>query len=496
MSKSISLLDFKTDISTIKRGALSSIVIQLVFKLKGLITMPIMTYYLLPREMGIFNLVMVASWLLTPIFCLNLIDGPVIYFVQEKNRNRIRDMYNVMVNSVMLLFPVFAGLIWILLRRWGGEYNRYLHLIFPVIFAILLFKVFSIALTTFLKTDLLVKYTFYKDLISVVLTIGLVMLGFSYYGMLIPVIITYIGAGLFIYHLIKGELPYRFYFKKDIFLRFLKMSLPLLPVFIFSWVVQSSDSYFLVFFKGEAAVGKYSVIYGLSNVILIFSYALYLFWNPVSAKLWVEDKEKYRKAFVKIFGGACVFLLLAVVLFELNSKLIISILARRPEYRDAYGIMGIIALAFALQVLLTLLTGPLYSNKNPNMIFISYLSGGILNGALNYFLIPKHGIWGAAVATVISYLVIVLVMGFLNYRVAKFPFLDKRLIAVFSGFVVLWGLMGWMREHMRVYELLIVDLLLITVVAGIVYGFLLHRDERMYLSSAIRNFKFNKMFKS
>ena len=39
--------------------------------------------------------------------------------------------------------------------------------------------------------------------------------------------------------------------------KFLRFSIPLLPVFFFSWVIQSSDSYFLAYYLGKDAVGKY-----------------------------------------------------------------------------------------------------------------------------------------------------------------------------------------------------------------------------------------------
>ena len=53
--------------------------------------MPIMTYYLLPSEMGVFNLISVTASMLTPFFTMNLLDGPVIHFVHEKLNDNINE---------------------------------------------------------------------------------------------------------------------------------------------------------------------------------------------------------------------------------------------------------------------------------------------------------------------------------------------------------------------------------------------------------------------
>src|SRR6185369_8450757 len=432
------LLDFKTDVATIKKSAIDSILIQALIKMKGIITLPIMTYFLAPAEMGAFNLINVTAMMLAPLFSLNLTDGPAIYFVQEKSHSKIIDMYNTVLNSVLIISLICSVLLW------GGSHFfdvTYRDYIFAIIFLILsnvLFKVTSYMLAIFQKTSILVRNTVIRDVLATVLTITLVMLGFSYQGIVVSAIFANVFAAILIWRLIKTDLPYRLFLDKGILFTFLKTALPLLPVFFFSWVIQSSDSYFLAYFHGEQSVGKYAVIYGLTNVILSITFALNFFWFPVSARLWVENRDQYMKVFTVVFAGLLAVLLAAVCLFELNSSTIMQIFVRRSSYQDAHIIMGTIAFAFSMQVLITLLTAPLYSNRNIKAIFFAYLAGGVLNTILNILLIPKTGIIGAAVSTALAYLVIVVAMGFLNYRLARFSFMDSRLKYIVSGFMAAW----------------------------------------------------------
>jgi O-antigen/teichoic acid export membrane protein len=305
--------------------------------------------------------------------------------------------------------------------------------------------------------------------------------GYSYYGMIAVLVVTNLAAGILVYRFTRKDLVYACVIDRQILWQFLKMALPLLPVFFFSWLIQSSDSYFLAYFKGEQAVGKYSIIYGLTSAILSLTMALNYFWFPVSARLWVENREKYRKAFIAMFAGFVTVLFVAVALFELNSRMIMQLMVRRPEYHDAYVITGIIAFAFAMQVLITLLTAPLYSNGNTKTIFTAYLCGGIVNTVLNIALIPSTGIMGAAVSTAVSYLVIVLLMAWMNYRMAGFAFFDRRLVPVTLIFMAVWGGVAWLRDSLQFYQVLLWDAGLLLGVAALLYGVALKDEEKKYL---------------
>lgn len=484
-----SLFDFKTDAATIKKSALDSILIQLLIKLKGIITLPIMTYYLAPSEMGAFNLINVTASMLIPLFTLNLTDGPAIHFVQEKSHSKIMDMYNTVLNSVIIISLFCSVLLWGGSRFLAPSYRDYIFAIIFLILSNVLFKVTSYMLATFQKTSILVRNTVIRDVLATVLTIALVMLGFSYQGIVVSVIVANIFAAILIWRLIRSDLPYRLFLDKKVLSTFLKTALPLLPVFIFSWLIQSSDSYFLAYFHGEQSVGKYAVIYGLTNVILSITFALNFFWFPVSARLWIESRDKYMKVFTVVFAGLLAVLLTAVCLFELNSSTIMQIFVRRAAYQEAHIIMGTIAFAFSMQVLITLLTAPLYSNRNIKAIFFAYLVGGVLNTALNILLIPKMGIIGAAVSTALAYLVIVMVMGFLNYRLARFSFMDSRLKLIVPIFIVIWLIMGWAREYLSIIGILLTDITFLVLVTATIYKKAMRGEELEYLVSMIANFR-------
>lgn len=490
--KMSSFFNFKTDGATIRKSAINSVLIQLILKAKGLITMPIMTYYLMPSELGVFNLISVTAMMLSPLFSMNLTDGPAVLFVQEKNNELIVDMYNTVVNSVIIVAIFCSIFLYAGSMIFGGVYQQYVLWVIALVISQVFFKVASYVLAVFQQTTQLVRNAVIRDVSATLLTIILVIIGYSYQGIVVAAIFANLAAGLLIWRLTRADLPYCVMIDFRLLLKFLKMALPLLPVFFFSWVIQSSDSYFLAYLRGESSVGRYSVAYGITSVVLCLTYALNFFWYPVSSRLWVENRIGYNKVFKLIFAGFFTVLLVIVCLFELNSALIVRLFVQRIEYYDAYKIMGCISFAFSMQVLITLLTAPLYSNRNTKAIFFAYLIGGILNVILNFLLIPRMGIVGAAVSTAFSYLIIVIIMGLLNFRLAVFSFIDHRLKIIVPSLVAFWLGMGFVRDSLSLAGILLLDIVFLVSVFYFVFTKLLETNERSYLCLAFYNYFLDK----
>jgi O-antigen/teichoic acid export membrane protein len=154
-----------------------------------------------------------------------------------------------------------------------------------------------------------------------------------------------------------------------------------------------------------------------------------------------------------------------------------ALLARKPEYQDASTIIGTIVFAYSMQVLITLLIAPLYSNMNIRTIFLSYLVGGVINTLLNLLLIPGSGIVGAAISTAVSYLAVTVLLGYANYRVALFPFFERRLLAVLLFFLVGWASSLAARGWISLAGSLAIDLLFLSVVIFFATRRFLRPDE-------------------
>ncbi|OGC94653.1 MAG: hypothetical protein A2W25_09350 [candidate division Zixibacteria bacterium RBG_16_53_22] len=471
------MFQFDVNRTVIARSAINSLLVQLIVRMKGFITLPIYTYFLLPEEIGVFSLVVVTTGLLQPFFSLNMVDGPGIYFSQEKSPARIHTMYLTVVNSV-LLSTLFCSALFMGFVLWTGRpASSYLPWILLLLWANTFSKLAGFLFIIYQQTGIVVRNTVQRDAGITVISILLVVLGYSYQGLLFACIVATAVTGWFMFRVVSREFPFSFSMDVAQAVKFLKTSLPLLPVFLFTWVIQSSDYYILSLFHGTGVVGKYGVVYSIASIVGSLTLALNFFWFPVSARMWIDDRRKYLALFRTIFSTFILLLLTAVLLFEFNSRWIMTLLGRKPEYQDAYVIIGTIAFAYSMQVLITLLTAPLYSNLNVRAIFLCYLVGGVINTILNLLLIPGSGIVGAAISTAVSYLAVTVLLGYGNYRMALFPFFDRRLFAILPLFLAGWAGSLAARGQVSLAGSLAIDLLFLSGIAFIAVHWFLRPGE-------------------
>ncbi len=484
------IFEFQADSRTIKRSAVHSILLQLFLRLKGIITLPLITYLMMPEELGVFNLILNTASFFVPLLTLNLTDGPVLYFVREKDKGRLSHMYSTVLNATLLsslggfilsyvciqMFPALASL---------RPYFLYCMLMY---LSLHLFKVTSYILVIYQKTDRMIYYSAWNELGGIALGILLVWWGWSYKGLVVGSLVAAGAVAAWLLRLFFREI--RYYLRVDLhyFKRFLSMSLPLLPVFIFSWIMQSLDSYFLAFYQGTEAVGQYAVVYSICRIVLATSMALNFFWYPVSVKLWQEARDKYLRYFRMLVSLSIPVLFTILLLFEANSRLIVYIFARKPEYQHIYPYISLIAFAFIMQVLITIITAPLYANENPRWILCANLCGGLLKLILNIALIPGYGLWGASISTALSYLLVVVVLSWGTYRVCNFPFIERRCCHALLLAILAWTPLFIFRTMFSFASGLLGSFLLSCAAVALTLLFYLSPEEKQVVFGWIKRY--------
>jgi O-antigen/teichoic acid export membrane protein len=245
-------------------------------------------------------------------------------------------------------------------------------------------------------------------------------------------------------------------------------------------VMQSLDSYFLAYYHGTETVGRYAVIYSICRIILATSMALNFFWYPVSVRMWQENRDKYLHYFRLLFSHGLLALFFLLLLLDANSRLIVSVFARNPEYQSVYPYLSLIAFAFVMQVLITLLTAPLYANEKPRWILAANLAGALASLALNLLLIPRFGILGASITAACSFLVVVLMLVWGTYRFCRFRFLEKRCLVSLPFAFALWAALALLRDRMTSEYGLLLSLLLLLASPLILYLSFLRESEKRF----------------
>ena len=229
--------------------------------------------------------------------------------------------------------------------------------------------------------------------------------------------------------------------------------MPLAASFFLDEVANLSDRYMLAWLVDEAEAGKYAVGYDLAgNSIMMVMNAINLAAYPMIVKLL---DQKGKEAALEYFNTYAILLLgvsiPAVVGLSLVGPDLVylmigeeyqeSVILLLPWVASAIFFMGLGAFYFHLPFQL--------GNKNFGIFRIAGVTA-ILNLALNFWLIPKMGMHGAAIATLLSFM-FSSALGFIyGRRVFPIPFpvreVSKILIATLFMGVCLWflrDLRGW-----------------------------------------------------
>ena len=144
--------------------------------------------------------------------------------------------------------------------------------------------------------------------------------------------------------------------------------------------------------------------------------------------LFVTDLEDATKRWSLQFGLTVPLATGAIVLAPAGVDLIYG-----GEYAGAVTSFRILALDLVVRAGLTLAGTVLLVSDREQRFMGAIGMGALLNLALNFLLIPPHGLDGAAVATVASEALVLLIMGLWALRIEALPWLQAFLLPLLAS---------------------------------------------------------------
>ena len=367
-----------------------------------LITGPIFSRLLGDSGYGItkiYNIwVNVAAILFTLHTYNTLVNAQVEYDPQ------VRRQYHSSVMSLsVLVFGVFSALVLVFLKpvsRLLGLENRMIFL--------LLLQAFGTFCVNFLNTRNTYEFKAGRNMgLSMAVTLlsfGLSLLfvlsmeqGDRYFGRATGIAAAYalIGIPACIRILWRGKVFYnREYWKFCI-----ALSVPAVFHGLSDLILGQSDMLMVRYFLGDAKAGHYGYAWQFGNVLFILFTALNRTWCPF---FFEEMKEGKRDAMMRKTGN---FLELFTVLacgFVLLTPEVFHIYASR-DYWSGTMVIPLFVASYYLNFLCTFPVNFEYYHKKTKVVAAVTISSSLLNVALNYVLIRVMGMAGAALATVISH---------------------------------------------------------------------------------------------
>ena len=199
----------------------------------------------------------------------------------------------------------------------------------------------------------------------------------------------------------------------------LAYSWPFIPTLIMSWILSLSDRIFIERMQSLELLGIYGMGYKISSAFLIVASAISLAYTPVFYRLASNTNSVEAKTTIKKYSNV---LLLILLFFALGLGLfaweIVTFLLDE-KYLASYQIIRIIVVSHLLSAILGVSSNLyFYQSKKTTLHMFPYIFASLLNLVLNYFLIPVLGINGAALASVLS----TIVLAAIHYNLSRLAF--------------------------------------------------------------------------
>lgn len=230
-------------------------------------------------------------------------------------------------------------------------------------------------------------------------------------------------AGLAIIYLIKNKYI-KFEFSIDRLKEIVTFLFPLTFYLIGITFVVSIDRIFISKMLGLEAVGVYTIACTFGLIIGMIHDSISTAWAPFFYERIHKNDEETNKKLVIFLFGYVLFSIIIYVSFIFMLPFVFHVMVNE-KFNQALPVIPIIALGYTFFGLRHLLVGYLYHiNKTSIMAFIT-LVAGLTNCFFNYLLIKLFGLQGAALATTVSFLLVLLMTLFFANKHNKIPWLLK-----------------------------------------------------------------------
>jgi O-antigen/teichoic acid export membrane protein len=181
----------------------------------------------------------------------------------------------------------------------------------------------------------------------------------------------------------------------------LLFSLPLVPHLAMAYGLIVADRFILQHYRNLSEVGIYSLAYTFGMVMYLVTQSLFQAWLPIFFEL-ASDERGNRRILGRVCSGLAIFLVaLACVGMLLSPMVVHAVLDYR--YRAAARLVPWIVMGYLFHAWFSLFQLSVLQAKRTASVFIISLIALLANLALNFALVPRWGMDGAAWATTIAY---------------------------------------------------------------------------------------------
>ncbi len=455
--------------------------------LAGFISFPIMTRIFTPKEYGVFSLAVVSIGLGVSVAKFGLQHSALRFYEDFKeNKYSLKEIsyyYMTPIFGVAMINFIIIAINAVILGIVRKHLDGLLLTVIPLIGVIIFFQSLNNLIEVFLRAE---RRGVLFNIITVAgkygsLFLSLFIVFYLYHGLFGFLTGMAISEGAILFFLLfsyRDKLDI-----KKISFPFLKESLrfgfPLIWMELANLILSFGDRYLIEYYMGSSAVGIYSVGYNISTMAQsVLALPLRLAIIPMYLSVWSTNGETETRKFLNNALNYYFLLGIPIIIgLSLMGKDIVNVMATK-QYEGASVIIPYIIFPLIIYGGYAIFASGLFIHKKTLVIMYITIFAAALNILLNIFLIPRLGLIGSALATLIAYLFLV---GAIIVRSSSYLKLDIKISSilkymVLSAAVVLLVSRYLITGNVNIHILMLkVSVIVIIYFAGI---FIMEKDIR------------------
>ncbi|MGB3385334.1 MAG: oligosaccharide flippase family protein [Marinomonas sp.] len=392
------------------------------------VSIPVFTHLLTTSEYGEVSVYTIWIGILTPFIGLGL------HLSISRAKIEFESNYIQYVSSIIaflgLLFFLFLFLFFIFKEQFFSVTKIPSKLALLLFTQVLMCLFISVSLGMFqfeYKYKLVSILNLLRAVLSVSFSFVLVLVfndGMRVEGKIIGVFVVdvILGLSLASYILFKGKVFFDY--------KYWKFGLVYSVPFIFgslSYILNSQfDRLLINEYVGSSETGIYSFAYSIGMLLLLLAIAVKQALNPwIYDRLNNDDFYPVKSVYVQYIH---IFSIVSMLLLYVTPELVM-LLSDKAFWSGAKILPWIVLGAYLQVLILNESETQMFLKKTATNSLIIVL-GAVINIILNYFYIPDYGALGAAITTVITYLVMFLLVFYVNLKIFKFSLVKVKCYAI------------------------------------------------------------------
>ncbi|MDY5528076.1 MULTISPECIES: oligosaccharide flippase family protein [Eisenbergiella] len=405
-------------------------------KLITFFLIPLYTNTLSTTQYGTIDLVATVSTVAIPILTINICES-VMRFALDKDADQKQITQ---IGTYIFLCACLFGLLIIPICTLFNQISSYAGLTY---FYVISLAASQLYLCDLRGKELLLYYSIGNVLHTLLIAVFNIMFLLIFKMEIKGYLLAFIIANLIIslYALIVGK-GYKSFtlqrINKKLLVSMSKYSIVLIPNSFMWWIMNSSDRIMVSSMVGIAANGIYAVSYKIPTLVSTLTSIFNQAWSYSAIREdGACDEELYNNRIFKMLIGIVMLIGIGILTFV---KPFLSIYVSE-EFFSAWKYTPFLIIGYVYLTLGSFMATSYTVHKDSFGYLFSGMFGAVFNIVLNFALIPLIDVYGAAIATCISFFLVFIfrlihTRKYIKYKIGNIEFISGSIILILSSAVI------------------------------------------------------------